>query len=464
MTGTEDDLPPALFERLRSTPEPLAILLRSRRRHAAVGWCCGHTVRPASLFAELGSVEAASAVRRLTSGKLLKLDHVEADDEQTRRMLVNELLARSLASDHTFALARCEGEWLEELGFSPVEDAEGLLCVDMRAPIVLIQDVLLCIKKPHHDEPQVRAAVENARPRLRRALCALYPGRLVLSFDAELLNQSLMYRVQKLGGVLGAPAGQLGRAMCVPYGKILSDEIVPNTVTKTLHVDKTFAPDGSSFSVPAYPGYDTVRNQVRTIKAFRRPVILVDDLLHNGYRLDKLSPVFAAEELEIRTVVVGILSARGRDLMEVQGRQVECEYFIPNLHYWVTESLLYPFLGGDSVGTPAPGRMLPSINLILPYYYPRHYVGTTDAAIRDLSRTALENTLSILHALEQAHQAQFSTALTLRRLGEALYRPRLPDRGRSLRYDLSLPASACLEDDLLRLDRIRMRGGMIHGA
>ena len=190
----------------------------------------------------------------------------------------------------------------------------------------------------------------------------------------------------------------------------------------------------------------------------------LDDLLHNGYRLDKLSPVFAAEELEIRTVVVGILSARGRDLMEVQGRQVECEYFIPNLHYWVTESLLYPFLGGDSVGTPAPGRMLPSINLILPYYYPRHYVGTTDAAIRDLSRTALENTLSILHALEQAHQAQFSTALTLRRLGEALYRPRLPDRGRSLRYDLSLPASACLEDDLLRLDRIRMRGGMIHGA
>lgn len=141
VTGTEDDLPPALFERLRSTPEPLAILLRSRRRHAAVGWCCGHTVRPASLFAELGSVEAASAVRRLTSGKLLKLDHVEADDAQTRRMLVNELLARSLASDHTFALARCEGEWLEELGFSPVEDAEGLLCVDMRAPIVLIQDV-----------------------------------------------------------------------------------------------------------------------------------------------------------------------------------------------------------------------------------------------------------------------------------------------------------------------------------
>ena len=125
--------------------------------------------------------------------------------------------------------------------------------------------------------------------------------------------------------------------------------------------------------------------------------------------------------------------------MEVQGRQVECEYFIPNLHYWVTESLLYPFLGGDSVGTPAPGRMLPSINLILPYYYPRHYVGTTDAAIRDLSRTALENAHAIVHALEQAHQAQFSTALTLRRLGEALYRPRLPDAAGSSRMTCRFP-------------------------
>ena len=154
----------------------------------------------------------------------------------------------------------------------------------------------------------------------------------------------------------------------------------------------------------------------------------------------------------------------GRDLMQQLGYPVDGIYYLPNLRMRFVESKLYPFLGGDSVGTPAPGRMLPSINLILPYYYPRHYVGTTDAAIRDLSRTALENTLSILHALEQAHQEQFSTALTLRRLGEALYRPRLPDRGRSLRYDLSLPASACLEDDLLRLDRIRMRGGMIHGA
>ena len=62
------------------------------------------------------------------------------------------------------------------------------------------------------------------------------------------------------------------------------------------------------------------------------------------------------------------------------------------------------------------------------------------------------------------HQRTFSTALTLRRLGEAIAYPRLPDRGKRLIYDFSVPASAYLEDDLLQLDRIRMRGDAVHGA
>lgn len=103
--------------------------------------------------------------------------------------------------------------------------------------------------------------------------------------------------------------------------------------------------------------------------------------------------------------------------------------------------------------------MLPSINLILPYFYPRHFSDATQDAVRALSRTALTNALSILRALEQAHQRSFHTILTLRRLGEAVEHPRLPDRGNSLRYDLSRPASSYLLDDLLTLDRIRPAGG-----
>lgn len=469
-TPSPEDAPPALFEFLHHTAQPSAVALYARGSSRPEAWICGHTVNVASLYGELHDVEVCSAVRRCTSGKLLMIDSVPEDGEQCRVLLV-ELLVRSLSDDHTYALCRCPAdntalhEALAQLGFLPVEGVPSLYCVDMRAPMVVIQDVRQRIKQPHLDAPEVEAAIANSRPRLRRALAALYPGKLLLSFDAEQLNQSLMFKVQQHNNVLRTESGNLGPLMCVPYGKILSDEIVPDTVTKTLHADKRFAPDGSNFSITEYPGYSPLRTQIRTIKAFRRGVILVDDLLHKGYRIGKLNPLFQQEGLEISRVVVAILSGRGQDIMREQGRPVDCEYFIPNLHYWVTESLLYPFLGGDSVeDRPALGRMLPSANLILPYFYPRHFSDAGDGAIRALSRTALENALALLRALEAAHQRIFSTSLTLRNLGEAIAAPRLPDRGKELSYDFSAPASAYLENDLLLLDRIRMRGDAIHGA
>ncbi len=446
----------------------ITIALYSRQEECEVGRAQGHTLTISELYDELHKVDTCSAVRRHTSGKLLMIDGVHAAELWVRPLL-NELLVRSLSDDHTYALCRCEDdalrETLSQLGFVPVEDTQNLYYVDMRAPMVLIQDVRQRIKEPHRSSYAVADAIAAARPRLRKALCKLYPGKLLLSFDAEYLNHSLLFRVQKHNQVQNDAARPLGRCMCVPYGKILSDEIVPNTVTKTLHADKSFAPNGGSFSIVEYPGYSSLPNQVRTIKAFRRPVILVDDLLHNGYRINKLSPLFAEEEIDISRIIVGICSGRGRDLMREKGLQVDCEYYIPNLHYWVTESLLYPFLGGDSVSDrPTLGRMLPSLNLILPYYYPRHFVATTDQAVRDFSRTALENTLQILQALELVHQQTFNTALTLRKLGEAVSQPRLPDRGKSLVYDFSVQTSAYLQDDLLQLDRIRSRGGNVHGV
>lgn len=84
--------------------------------------------------------------------------------------------------------------------------------------------------------------------------------------------------------------------------------------------------------------------------------------------------------------------------------------------------------------------------------------------MRELSRTALTNALCVLRALERVQQRSFNTVLTLRRLGEAIEHPRLPDRGKALDYDFSIPASAYLEDDLLTLDRTRTGGGAMNGV
>ena len=139
------------------------------------------------------------------------------------------------------------------------------------------------------------------------------------------------------------------------------------------------------------------------------------------------------------------------------------EYFIPNLNHWLTESSLYPFIGGDSIDRPEEfSWKRPSINMILPYVNPTFLPGSDDKTRIRLSKAVLENARDILAALERRHLETFTTALTLERLAEALYRPRLPDRGRHLRYDLSVPASSYVADDLNQLQRISMTE-VIHG-
>lgn len=455
------DAPQALCARMEKIPHPLAVTLTSKQ--GVCGWGLGRTIVLDELYGVLGSMETAAYVRRHASGQILWVEAIcTGADAECTRMLLNELLARSLESGHTYALCRCPadnaalGGALAQLGFVSA-GREDIFYVDMRAPVMLLEDAMLCIKKPHRDAENVVRAVMQARPKLRRALGQMFPGKLLLCFDSELLNQALVERIEEMNGVQDVSPGQrrLGPYMCVPYGKIFSDEIVPNTVTKTLHVEKTFRPDLSGFEIAEYPGYSPLKNQVRTLKSFQRPILLVDDLIHKGYRIEKLDKVFRAENLTIERIIVAVMSGYGRDLMRVQGRQAECAYFIPNLHYWVTESLLYPFIGGDSMaGRQMREQLLPSINLILPYCYPNYFADVDEASVQMLSRTAIEGALTILRALERAHQSLFSTGLTIGRLGEALQQPRLPEKGSCMRYDFTLRASDYLEEDLAQIVRI----------
>lgn len=148
------------------------------RPDTLMGWAVGHTLHMTDLYDTLHSLEGANFVRRHTSGRILMVDHVCAEDlphqeNATYRMLLNELLARSLEMDHTYALCRCPeregplGYALEQLGFVPVRGQEDIFYVDMRSPVILLQDLLLAIKEPHRDSDAVKGVVAEIRPRLR---------------------------------------------------------------------------------------------------------------------------------------------------------------------------------------------------------------------------------------------------------------------------------------------------------
>ena len=433
----------------------------------AASYACLDSAR---LFARLGDPALSGLVRQNAGGRTLLISglFVPRGERQSDlcQLLITEVLTLALSREFTYALyLPLEGavsgygrQLLTLQGFVPAGDSTDALAVDMRCPIVLSRNVDTAVKAPFSSSPRVLAAIAAAHRRLQAALTKLQPGSLVLSLSAGVIYHRLLQRITGRNGVPAEPTTPrvLGPDICVPYGKILRGVAVPNTVTKTLRTDKVYEPDLSTYSIEAYPDYSPLPDQVRTIHAFARPVILVDTMLHDGKRIRRLAPLLAETNTPVDQVLVGYLTGMGRDLMEQLGYDVDAIYYLPNLRLRFVESTLYPFIGGDTVrrSEALPGGLQPAVNRILPYAAPE-YTGMDDETAWELSLCCLENARDILLALETEFRALYARNLTLSRLGEAVILPLCPDKGGCMTYDLSRAASTYLEGDIELLKRMR---------
>ena len=460
---------------IRSSGDRLLLLRNTVEENRLVGIARIRYLGPDELFAVLKKVELADQVRRHTYGEILLISgiYVERDPmiHNAEQLLLTEAIARSFPFKCGYALFMAnDGECPERVlsairrqGFVKAPECKSdtlLYLVDMHAPLVLVQNLETTLKEPFSSNERVLKAVRKAHHELQMAMTGLYPGQLVLSLSASVIYHRLVDKITALNEVPREPVKprQLGRYMCVPFGKILRGQVVPNTVTKTLHTDKVFDPELKKDTIEAFHRYSPLPSQIKAIKSFDRPVILVDDLLHRGGRFDTLEPMMKDEGVEIKKVILGMISGYGRDTMATRGVDVDSVYFIPNLRYWFVESTLYPFIGGDTVrrDTVKVAGLTPSINMILPYTLP---------PIRDCSREALfefsacciRNSRDIMLALEAEYRAQFARNLTLSRLPEAVILPLCPDKGDCVNYP-NLAASVYLENDLQMLYRTREPG------
>ena len=446
------------------------------RDDAMIARALVHPVETAHLYEEFGDAGLAAYVREKAAGRSLIIHHMEADESAVEadvwQLILTEVLSEALKDDYTYAIFHAADpqdvrpgiiDTLLRQGFREIrigDQRTGCYGVDMRSPVTVIQNMNTVLKSPFNKNPKVEEALRRAQIRLQHSLTGLFPDTLILSFNSTVMHHKLIRRITAENGV---PAEEqkkrvLGPYMCVPFGKILNGMAAPNTVTKTLHLEKSFSPDLRDFRIREYPNYAGIEDQVRTIRSFRRPVILVDDLLHNGYRLRRLDPILNENEVEVHKILTGIMSGSGRDLMAEQGRSADSVYFIPNLKAWFVESTLYPFIGGDGVerhtGTIADD--LTAINMILPYMAAPFLVRRCSReAIYEFSMVCLENARDIMKALESEYQRIFQKKLTLQRLSEAVIAPKLTDVGRCLDFDRTNAASAYIEDDIERLQRMR---------
>ncbi|MBN7772899.1 nicotinate-nicotinamide nucleotide adenylyltransferase [Clostridium aminobutyricum] len=456
-----------------------SIIIRDgSKNNKAVAISLFHEIDTVNLYDEFKNIDLASYIRETTSGKIMVLGGLYVSDNTNLRdlyqIVLTETLAYCLSKDFTYAIYHAvlpqfnleqsleTDDTLKRQGFIQIsETAQGnpVYTVDMKRPIALFENMEMRIKSPFNTNEKILNVIHKAHRDMQKSLTELYKGTLVLSFNSGVMHHKLVEMITKSNGVPREATRdrKMGPFMCVPFGKILDGKAVPNTVTKTLHTEKIFDPMIRKFKIKEYPYYSPLDNQIRTIQSFDKPILLVDDLLHKGYRIKELDPILKENEIEVEKIIVGVLSGRGKDLMSIQNRHVDSAYFIPNLRTWFVDESMYPFIGGDGVEREyySNANLLPSINLILPYTAPTFLSNEDRKAVFNFSLTCLKNARNILKALEEEFQQTFERNLTLSRLSEAIISPRYPDKGLCVSYDENLAPSVYISNDIEKLMRLR---------
>ena len=428
------------------------------------------------LLSTFGDQDIAAYIRSRAAGSIAVIGGLffsrRSHITNLEQVILVELLSELLARDYTYVVYHpCHEAGLlpattgvvAKQGFVNIapKGARPIFAVDMRSPVIIFKNVDTIIKHPLNKNPAVLAAVENAHDNVLGMLTSIYPGELIISYNSGIMYHKIINLIAKINGVSPLPYAQksYGKYMAVPFGKLLEGSAVPNTVTKSMHTEKYFFRDVSNFTIEEKRYYSTLENQVKTIKSFNRPVILVDDLLHKGYRMNAIDPILKANDVEVVETVVGVQTGRGRDLMTIKERTVDSAYFLPNLKCWIDESDMYPYIGGDSMkdkGTPVDGKTaIPSLNLLLPFAVPTFLGNISGQNLYEYSMTCLKNARDILKTLEEEYQKEFEQKLTLKRLGEVIIDPKNPDIVSHIRPDENAAPSDYVENDIEKLIRMR---------
>ncbi|MCX7694631.1 MAG: cytidyltransferase [Caloramator sp.] len=455
-------------------PSARLLIAIDKENDSIAGFSAFHWLRSNSFYVELNDTIISNFLRENAVGRIICIDGMYIDKnskiKELPQLILTETVSFCISKDYDYAIYKNlldikENFEIQNLlltnGFIEVKTEDiynKCYAVNMNYPISLLLDIETIIKEPYRNTETVKNAINKTRENLKRALIKLYPGHLVLIFERDVIYKRL---VQKICRENGVPTYQmtprtLGPLICVPYGNILRRNIVPNTVTKALHTEKLFNPNLKNFKIGPYPNYLSLELQIKTIASFDRPIILVDDILHKGYRIKALDPILKAEKIDVHKIIVGILSGQGKEIMDIQNREVDCAYFIPKLRAWFYEDALYPFIGGDTLfrGSYPQRNLIPSVNLILPYAVPTFLKGASAKDIFNLSKVCIENAKILLEAIEQEYEAINERSLTLQNIGDALVYPRYPEHGKFMYYDLTLSPSVYLKNDLEQLEKL----------
>jgi len=379
------------------------------------------------------------------------------------QILVTELLISGIHQGCTMALVQSQNFKTElygvlmRSGFKKVMIGSGNFVFkgDMSAPVILNLDGTARMKETFRRHGHIREAIRWARASLQEHIVKMYPNTVVLSFDRGMMYNHLIRMITSKNSSLNDQG--LGPYLCVPYGDVFKRWLLPQTMTKAFHAERYYPPDLDHFDIDASPGYLPLVRQGQVLKSFKKPLILVDDILDRGNRLIAFESILEALDLEVEAVYTGLATQRGKERFSQEGMTIKGAYNIPEVKAWFNEGDVYPFMGGNGIRREHNHRsdVLYSVNLILPFVYPRFMMSVSPKKWYDFSMTCLENAKNIFEALEEVYLETYGKQLTIEGLNEVMVVTKLPDIGEGLAYRMQEKPSVIIRSQIEALDRLK---------
>lgn len=428
---------------------------------------------PEHLFDEIKSLDILKDISGKAYKKILILDEIVMKPygkvHALDQIILTETLMSLIPSGFEYAVVNCHdmNQFSNDIrgvlirsGFIKYQctyNNKMLYAVDMTEPIVINLDGTTRMKTDYRQHEDIRDKIKLVRTNLQQAVVSLYPGSLVLSFDRSMMYSHLIRQITQRNKVSIHHTGENGPYMCVPYGDIFKRWLLPNTVTKSFHTERYYNKYVEYYDVKAYPGYLSIEEQARVLKAFNRPMILVDDLVDKGNRLNSIDQYLKSNGIDIDQVIVGIMSDRGKALFERKGMTLSAAYHIPNIKIWFNEADVYPFIGGDSLlrESSNSSTLLSSVNMMLPFVYPKYISDVSKMDLYNLSMICLENAASILNEVEKVYMSLNNRCLSIENLKEVMITPRVPDVGEHMYYDNNFKPTDFLKNEIERLTKMK---------
>lgn len=344
-------------------------------------------------------------------------------------------------------------EALRSMGFVEIPSLR-LLLVSLKAPIVLMLDAQTMLKEDYRQIEILRTTIKEMRLKLLQSLVKSYPRQVILPFDRGMLYDRLIHLVSEANDE--KQANGYGPFLVVPYGDLFKRWTLPNSITKALHTERVYDNTLSYFTVEASPYHLPLTEQIKLLKSYNQPLILVDDLLDKGLRLQAIEHDLHQVGIQIESIVVGIMSGLGKRRLEQKGYKVIGGYEVSNLQGWYTESMLYPFVGGDAHGEKqkVSHGVLEVVNRILPYFTAPEAKGMAIEAYLNLSLQCLKNATQLMRALETHYYERHHRPLTVERLSEVFITPRMPHYGEGVEMKQDALPSFQLQNDMIRVEQL----------